>query len=440
MLFTDVIRKKRDGGELSTTEIEFFVAGLADHSIPTEQISALSMAIFLNGMSFEEAGKLTMGMANSGEVLNWSESKLDGPVVDKHSTGGVGDKVSFMLAPIAAACGCYVPMISGRGLGHTGGTTDKVESIPGYKSMPDFELFRKVVRDVGCAVIGQTNDLAPADKRFYAIRDVTSTVESVPLITASILSKKIAAGLDGLVMDIKLGSGAFMESFDRARELAASIIGTAGSAGLKTHAMLTDMNQVLGDNAGNALEIVEAVRYLRNDHREQRLDAVTVALCVEMLVVSGAEENAERARMRVEESITSGRAAEKFEQMVAALGGPAGFIDSYERHLPAAPLVQPVYAAEAGVLVAVDAQKIGNAIIELGGGRRILGQELDLAVGFSEIAHIGDELDSEQPLAMVHAATAEHANIAAELIREACEIADGPPPASAAVFEVITAD
>ena len=322
MLFADVIRLKRDGGRLSTEQIAAFVDGLADSSLPAEQVSALAMAVFLNGMEFDEAAELTLAMANSGTVLDWSGAGLDGPVVDKHSTGGVGDKVSFMLAPIAAACGCYVPMISGRGLGHGGGTTDKVESIPGYQSMPDFAMFRDVVKTVGCSIIGQTSDLAPADRRLYSIRDVTGTVESVPLITASILSKKIAAGLQGLVMDVKTGNGAFMQSRDRARELADSIIRTAGSAGLKTHALITDMNQVLGTTAGNAVEIREAVDYLRDDTREERLDDVVLGLCAEMLLVGGLESDRDAARQRCDEAVTSGRAAEIFDRMVAAMGGP----------------------------------------------------------------------------------------------------------------------
>src|SRR5210317_818684 len=289
MLFTDVIRKKRGGGELSDEEIQFFVNGLADESLPAEQVSALAMAVFLNSMSFDEAAKLTLAMSASGTVLEWDPEFYTAPIVDKHSTGGVGDKVSFLLAPILAACGCYVPMISGRGLGHTGGTTDKAESIPGYNATPDLAKFRDVVRQAGCAIIGQTPELAPADRRFYAIRDVTGTVESVPLITASILSKKIAAGLQGLVMDVKVGNGAFMETIGEARELAKSIIGTAARAGLKTHAVITDMNEVLGTTAGNALEIDESVRFLRNEIREPRLNEVVVALCAEMLVLAGKE-------------------------------------------------------------------------------------------------------------------------------------------------------
>ena len=261
MLFTDIIRAKRDGGELSSEQIQHFVDGLADESIPAEQVSSLAMAVFLNGMSFDEAASLTLGMSQSGTVLEWADMGLDGPVVDKHSTGGVGDKVSFLLAPIAAACGCYVPMISGRGLGHTGGTTDKAEAIPGYITAPDFATFRRVVRDAGCAIIGQTADLAPADKRFYAIRDVTATVESVPLITASILSKKIAAGLDALVMDVKVGSGAFMPTYERSVELSKSIIATAAKADLKTSAVLTNMDEVLGTTAGMAFCIRNANSY-----------------------------------------------------------------------------------------------------------------------------------------------------------------------------------
>jgi len=438
MLFTDVIRAKRDGHPLSPAQIDFLVAGLADGSLPAEQVSALAMAVFLNGMDFEETAHLTLAMARSGTVLDWSGEGLDGPVVDKHSTGGVGDKVSFLLAPIVAACGGYVPMISGRGLGHTGGTTDKVESIPGYRSMPDFDEFRSVVRGVGCAIIGQTSELAPADKRFYAIRDVTSTVESIPLITASILSKKIAAGLDALVMDVKAGSGAFMETVEDATALARSIIGTAARAGLRTRAILTDMNEVLGDTAGNAVEIAEAVRYLRNDYREPRLDAVTLNLCAHMLLVGGIETDRDGALARVTEAVESGLAVEKFDAMVAALGGPAGFSESYQRHLPSASVVRPVHAAESGVLCAVDTQEVGNAIIELGGGRRVLGESLDLSVGFTGIAHIGDTVDAETPLAVIHASNEHSWNTAAGMLRAACTIGDAPPTDRPLIIDVMT--
>lgn len=435
MLFTDIIRAKRDGHALSAGQIQSFVDGLTDGSIPAEQVSALAMAIFLNSMSVEEASLLTLGMANSGTVLDWNQEGLDGPVVDKHSTGGVGDKVSFLLAPIAAACGCYVPMISGRGLGHTGGTTDKVEAIPGYRSMPDFELFRNTVKQVGCAIIGQTAELAPADRRFYAIRDVTGTVESVPLITASILSKKIAAGLHGLVMDVKVGTGAFMTTAERARELAESIMGIAAEAGLKTHSIITDMNEVLGSTAGNALEIAESVRYLRNEARESRLDEVVLALCAELLVVGGIESDRRVATARCEDAISSGRAAEIFGRMVAALGGPSDFVENCDRHLAKARVVRPIYGE--GVVVEVDTRAIGNAIIELGGGRRVVGEQLDLAVGFADIAPIGTTLDSERPLCVVHAASEADADRAAQNVLRACKTADSAPASRAVIVEIM---
>ncbi len=440
MLFTDVIRKKRDGGTLSQEEIAYFVAGLADGSIPPEQVSSLAMAIFLNSMSPAEAGALTMAMARSGTVLDWAKENLNGPVVDKHSTGGVGDKVSIMLAPIAAACGCFVPMISGRGLGHTGGTTDKVESIPGYTSMPDFDRFRQVVKSVGCAIIGQTADLAPADRRFYAIRDVTGTVESIPLITSSILAKKIAAGLDGLVMDVKVGSGSFMPSYEKSRELAQSIIATASKAGLKSHALLTDMNEVLGKTAGNALEIAESVEYLTNTIRDPRLDEVVRALCAEMLVLTGVESDRDAAIDKVEQAIVSGRAAEVFGRMVAELGGPADFVARYQKYLPAAQAHTPVTTERDGYLTEVNAFAVGNAIIELGGGRRVLGEKLDLSVGYSDVVPIGTFVGPNVPLATVHAASKAKAEQGAAMLRRACTIADTKPEIRRIVYERITAD
>jgi thymidine phosphorylase len=436
MLFTDVIRRKRDGGELRDEDIALFVEGLADGSIPAEQVSALAMAIFLNSMSFEETSALTIAMANSGTVLDWDQEGLDGPVVDKHSTGGVGDKVSFMLAPIAAACGCYVPMISGRGLGHTGGTTDKAECIPGYSTAPDFGTFKSVVKSTGCAIIGQTSDLAPADRRLYSIRDITATVASIPLITASILSKKIAAGLGALVMDVKVGNGAFMESAERSEALANSIINTAVKAGVTTHVLITDMNEVLGTTAGNAVEIEESMRYLRNDHRDRRLDEVVMALSAEMLVAGGIELDRDAAKQRCDDAVTSGRAAEIFGRMTAALGGPADFVEDYEKYLPHAPVVRPVHAE--GVLVEVDTRAVGNAIIELGGGRHEVGETLDLSVGFTDIAPIGTSLDSNRPLAVVHAATAEDADLAKNNLLAACRFAAEAPDPRPAICRIMT--
>jgi len=437
MLFTDVIRKKRDGGELSQDEIELFVGGLTDGSIPPEQVSALAMAIYLNSMSFEESGRLTAAMASSGTVLDWSDQDLDGPVVDKHSTGGVGDKVSFLLAPIAAACGCYVPMISGRGLGHTGGTLDKIGSIPGYNATPDFDLFRKVVKDAGCAIIGQTAELAPADRRLYAIRDVTGTVESIPLITASILSKKIAAGLDALVMDVKVGSGAFMKTGERANELAQSLIKTAAVAGLKTRALITDMNEVLGTTAGNAVEIAESMEYLKNEKRESRLDEVVLGLCAEMLLATGVERDRDKAKARADAAVASGDAAEVFNRMVAALGGPRDFVGRYRQHLPTASVLRPIPAGGAGYLAEVDAFAVGNAIITLGGGRRKQDDRLDLSVGFTDVLPIGTKVDRDTPLATVHAASGDAAERAAELMRKACRIAEGRPSPRPIVHRIL---
>jgi thymidine phosphorylase len=440
MLFTDIIRKKRDGDELSAEEIAFFVAGLADGSIPKEQVAALAMAVCLNSMTAEEAGRLTMDMAASGTMLEWQGENLDGPVVDKHSTGGVGDKVSFLLAPIAAACGCYVPMISGRGLGHTGGTTDKIEAIPGYNATPDFEIFRKVVKSAGCAIIGQTTDLAPADRRFYAIRDVTATIESVPLITASILSKKIAAGLDALVMDVKFGSGAFMSSPENAEELAKSIIATAAKADLNTHAIITDMNECLGMTAGNAVEIAESMEYLKNNHRESRLDEVVMALCAEMLVATGMESDRDAARSKVDAAVTSGDAAERFGRMVTALGGPTDFVENYTQYLPQAALTQPVFAADSGYVVEEDAFLVGNAIIELGGGRRTMNDDIDLSVGLTDMAPIGTWVDNERPLAVIHASSEDCAEIATTMIRQACRISDQKPSQRPVIGRILTAD
>ena len=436
MLFKDIIRKKRDGGELNDAEIQIFTDGLSDGTIPAEQVSALAMAVCLNSMTSEEAAKLTMAMAASGTVLDWSDLDLPGPVVDKHSTGGVGDKVSFLLAPIAAACGCYVPMISGRGLGHTGGTTDKIESIPGYNTAPDFETFRDVVRKTGCAIIGQTTDLAPADRRLYAIRDVTGTVESVPLITASILSKKIAAGLGGLIMDVKVGSGAFMSNMERARSLAKSINGTAASAGVQSHALITDMNQVLGTTVGNALEIEESVLFLRNEERESRLNEVVIGLCAEMLLVGGLETDRGAAAKRCEEAVVSGRAAEIFDHMVALLGGPADFVSNHERYLGRAQVVRPIHAK--GIVAAVNARAVGNAIIELGGGRHVVGQSLDLSVGFSGVAAIGTELDQDTPLAVIHAATEGDADLAERNLLAAVTLAAEAPQESPVIYEILT--
>lgn len=426
----EAIRTKRDGGALSETEIRAFVAGISDETITEGQVAALAMAIFFNGMSRDEAVTLTEAMRDSGTVLDWSS--LDGPVLDKHSTGGVGDNVSLMLAPVIAACGGFVPMISGRGLGHTGGTLDKLDSIPGYTSQPDNVLFEKVTRDVGCAIIGQTGNLAPADKRFYGIRDVTATVESVPLITASILSKKLAAGLQGLVLDVKCGNGAFMDDIGKARELAESLVVVANGAGLKTTALLSDMNQPLASAAGNAVEVKNAIDFLTGRNVDARLWDVTVALAAEMLVSGGLAQTPEAGAKRAREAFESGAAAEKFARMVSALGGPSDLLESPEKHLPTAPEIVPVHAGKEGCVVGIDTRGIGLGVIGLGGGRVRAGDDVAPSVGYADLAMIGDFVDAQRPLGFVHARSAEQADAAAETLRnaftmgEARDVSDDP--------------
>jgi thymidine phosphorylase len=439
MLFKDIIRKKRDKGELTQEEIGLFVAGLTEGSLPAEQASALAMAIFLNSMTAAETGALTRAMAASGRIIDWQAECLTGPVVDKHSTGGVGDKVSLVLAPLAAACGCFVPMVSGRGLGHSGGTLDKMDSIPGYCSTPDLAAFKRVVKTIGCAIIGQTDDIAPADRRLYAIRDVTGTVESIPLITASILSKKVAEGADALIMDIKTGSGAFMATLEQARALASSIIATASTIGLQVRALITDMSEVLGYSAGNAVEVAEAVRYLANDYREPRFDEVVKSCCEQMLLATGLATTAVEARQRIDAALTSGRAAEVFDKMVAALGGPADFIEQSERCLPVAPVTMPIFPDSDGYLSAVDVRAVGNAIILLGGGRQKTDDRLDLSVGFTGVVPTGTRVDRNTPLAMVHASSREAAQRASAAYRSACQISAGKPRDRPIVLETLSA-
>lgn len=431
----EIIRKKRSHHLLSKEEIDFFIKGVTDSSIMDAQAAALTMAIFLNGLNTDETVALTLAMRDSGDVLDWSD--LNGPVVDKHSSGGVGDKVSLMLAPMIASCGGFVPMISGRGLGHTGGTLDKFDSIPGYQTMPDNTLFKKTVKEVGCAIIGQTGNLAPADKKIYAIRDVCGTVESVHLITASILSKKLAAGLDCLVMDLKCGNGAFMDNLDSARELAHSIVTVANGAGTKTRAVLTDMNQVLGRHVGNALEVIEAVEYLKGRKVDPRLHQVTLELCAELLVSASLAANLEEAKAKLELSLSSGKALEYFSKMVSALGGPKDFVDKPESYLPKAAVIKPLYTDKPGYVNAMQTRNLGLAIIGLKGGRIRSDQKLDYATGFSEFCQIGDYVDSQKPLCFIHAQTESDWNQAAAEIKANLTIDETPPAIQPTIIEKI---
>ncbi len=403
MLPQEIIRIKRDGGTLAADQIAEFIGGVTRNSVTEGQVAAFCMAVLWRGMSMPERVALTKAMATSGRTMEWRSLNLPGPVLDKHSTGGVGDKTSLVLAPLVAACGGFVPMIAGRGLGHTGGTIDKLDSIAGYNTQADHATFSKVVKTVGCAIIGQTPDLAPADKRIYSIRDTTSTVESIDLITASILSKKIAAGLDCLVMDVKFGNGAFMQDYDKAKALAESIASVATGAGVKTTALLTDMNQVLGRTAGNALEVVECIEWLKGAKPEARMAEVTYALAADLLVLGGLAKDRAEGVAKCEAAIASGAAAEKFAQMVAGLGGPADILESYERHLPKARVRFEVQPAQPGVIAGMDVRAIGVAIVELGGGRAAPGDKIDHAVGLTDFAQIGETIGTGRPLAVVHA-------------------------------------
>jgi thymidine phosphorylase len=430
MLAQEIIRIKRDGGSLRPAHVDAFVAGLVDGSWSEGQAAAMAMAVFLKGLSKDETVALTLAMKDSGEVLAWPAADWHGPVLDKHSTGGVGDKVSLMLAPILAACGALVPMISGRGLGHTGGTLDKFDSIPGYQTAPTPDTLRRALRAAGCAIIGQTAELAPADRRLYAIRDVTATVESIPLITASILSKKLAAGLQGLVMDVKCGNGAFADTPEMALALARSLVDVANGAGLPTRALVTDMNQVLGHAAGNALEVLEAVAFLRGEHQAPRLLQVTRLLCAEALQIGRLAADEAAALARVDAVLADGSALEHFARMVAALGGPADFCERPAQHLPAAPVQCEVPALQSGWVQSKATRDLGLAVVELGGGRRRASDRIDHRVGFSDVVSLGQRVERGQPLARVHAADAAGAAAAVARLQACIRIgAAAPPPA-----------
>jgi len=426
----ELIRAKRDGRALTGDELRWVVGGITDGGLSDAQVAAFAMAVFFRGLEPEERAAFTAAMRDSGRVLSWREI-TDRPVLDKHSTGGVGDKVSLPLAAILAAAGAAVPMISGRGLGHTGGTLDKLESIPGYATAPDHDRFRGVVAEVGCAIIGQTGDLVPADKRLYAIRDAAGSVESIPLIVASILSKKLAAGLDGLVMDVKHGDGAFMADLGRARELARSLVDVARANGLPTVAVLTDMNSVLGSTAGNAVEVVESIAMLTEpDVADPRLVAVTLELAERLLEPHGLDP------ARARETLDDGTAAERFAAMVAALGGPADLLERPQRHLPLAPIVGPVHAETAGWVAAHATRDVGVAVMALGGGRRVESARIDHAVGFSAIAPVGAEVGPDQPLAIVHARDEASFRAAAASLRAAITVGE-PTALVPAITEVL---
>ncbi|MBU1176477.1 MAG: thymidine phosphorylase [Alphaproteobacteria bacterium] len=430
----EVIAHKRDGNRLSPEEIKRFISGFAAGTVSDAQAAAFAMAVYFNDMELDERVALTESMRDSGSVLDWSD--LNGPVLDKHSTGGIGDNVSLMLAPILAACGVFVPMISGRGLGHTGGTLDKFDAIPGYRTSPDIELFRRTVGGVGCAIIGQTDDLAPADRTLYAIRDVTATVENISLITASILSKKLAAGLQALILDVKTGTGAFMKTREDARLLADSLVAVANGAGMKTGALITDMNEPLASAAGNALEIRNAVDFLTGAHRDPRLLEVVIELSAAALMLGAAAESAETARAKCKAVLTTGAAAERFAAMVHALGGPGDFVGNMDAHLEAAPIVRDVFARTSGIVSGIDARRIGMAVVALGGGRRVASDRIDYAVGFDRLTGLGTRVDGRTPLARIHARDETTAMEASQRLVEAYAIG-GKAPSNPLIAETI---
>ena len=417
-----IIAKVRREHDLNHDEIVWFAKGLASGAVSDAQAGAFAMAVCLNGLGETGRVALTQGMRDSGDVLKWD---LDGPVVDKHSSGGVGDCTSLILAPALAACGVFVPMISGRGLGHTGGTLDKLEAIPGYDTKITDAQLRKITRDVGCCIIGATGSIAPADKRLYAIRDVTATVESIDLITASILSKKLAAGLEALVLDVKVGSGAFMKTAEDARALAQSLVSTANGAGCATAAFITDMDQPLAPALGNALEVGICMEILAGNRlAAPRLHDLTVALGGRLLALVGHAEG--EGEEMISEAISSGRAMEHFAAMTAALGGPPDMADDWHTHLPKAPVIGEIPAPESGYINAINGEALGFAVVDMGGGRRVETDKINPAVGLTEVLMLGTKVNRGDPLAIIHAADEDSAEATARAVLDAITIGDAP--------------
>ena len=421
MLFKELILKKRLGKELTKNEINWFISNLTSNHLSEGQIASLAMAICLKGMTFEERVQLTLAMKNSGKTLSWD---LPGPIIDKHSTGGVGDTVSLILAPVLAACGAYVPMISGRGLGHTGGTLDKFDSIPGYNTSPNEELLRRVVSKVGCAIIGQTNELAPADKRLYAIRDVTGTVESIDLITASILSKKLAAGLEGLVIDVKCGNGAFMQDFNEASTLAKSLVTVSNESGCKTTALVTDMNQPLSQSIGNSLEVLAAIDILKGSSKDYRLLEVTNSLGVSILCSSNICKNKKEAQSLISSVLSSGKAAEKFSQMISELGGANDFFEKPKNYLTPSNIQKNICCKQSGYVKKINTKNLGNILILLGGGRQKVEDDIDFSVGMKLLIELDTYVEKNQPICTLYARDEESFNIAEKEIIESFEIGE----------------
>jgi thymidine phosphorylase len=432
----ETIRRKRDGEVLGTRDLQALARGMADGSLADAQVAAFAMAVYFRGMTPAEAAALTLAMRDTGEVFDWKREALPGPILDKHSTGGIGDLVSLVLGPMLAACGAYVPMIAGRGLAHTGGTLDKLEAIPGYRVQPGPALLRKTVREAGVAIIGAGEYIAPADRRLYSIRDVTATVDCIPLIVASILSKKLAAGLDALVLDVKTGNGAVITGAKEGRELGMCIIEIATAAGLPVRALLTDMSQPLARSAGNALEINEALCILRGEKADARLMEVTFALGAEVMVLGGLAAEAGAARAALAKSLATGAAAERFARMVSGLGGPADLLEQPGRYLAVAPVITDIPAAHEGFVTAIDTRAVGLAVVALGGGRTSPSQAIDPAVGLDRLVPLGARVRAGDPLARVHAATADAARQATQSVARAYSIGGSAPAATELVQHI----
>jgi len=434
MRIVDVIIHKRDGGTLSREQIDFVVAGVTSGSLPDYQVSALLMAMLLRGMTAIETVALTEAMVASGHRVDLSP--IPGIKVGKHSTGGVGDKTSLIVVPLVAACGVYVPKSSGRGLGHTGGTLDKLESIPGFRLALDREAFLSAVRDVGCAFVGQTADIAPADKKLYALRDVTGTIESVPLIASSIMSKKIGEGTDALVLDVKVGRGAFMKTEADARTLAKTMVAIGEGVGLRTEAVLTAMDAPLGRHVGNALEIIESLETLKG-RGPHDLETLCVTLAARMVALAGAAPDGEAAEAQVRAALDSGRGLEKFRQMIERQGGDAAVVDDYSR-LPRAASQHVLRAPRAGYLAAIHAEAVGRASMALGAGRDRVDAPIDLGAGIVLQAKPGDRVEADAPLADLHAGAGRDPGPALALLADAFTIADEAPVLPPLVYAVIS--
>ncbi len=426
-----ILAKLRQKQTPTREELAWMAQGLANGEVSDAQAGAFSMAVCLNGLSDVGRVALTLAMRDSGRTLRWD---LDGPVLDKHSTGGVGDCVSLILAPALAACGAYVPMISGRGLGHTGGTLDKLEAVPGVSTQLSEDQLRGIVRQVGCAIVGATGDIAPADKRLYAVRDVCSTVDSLDLITASILSKKLAAGLDGLVLDVKIGSGAFMKTLEEGQALAEALTKTANAAKCRTTAVISDMSQPLVPSVGNALEVAEVMRILSGRGRGPIID-VAAALGGVLLANAGLAQDVQEGADAVVHAIRKGYAAERFARMLSALGGPVNFVDNWKRFLPEATVIRQVTAPHDGFVARIDGEALGRAVVGLGGGRLRETDRVNPAVGLSDVVRLGTQVTRGQTLAVVHAVRSDQADAAARAVLGALTLAGSRPKVPELILE-----